>query len=182
MNNNLDTGGVQRSLVNLLNLISDKYDVTLFVFSNTGEYKDFLNPGVKIIEASPMLSLLGISQEQAKAKGFSLYCARAIMVIYTKIINNHLPIRFLVSVQKKMTGYDAAISFLHNCTANILYGGCNDFVLRRVEAKQKISFIHCDFLEYGGNTAQNRKMYDHFDKIAVVWEKVKVEFPFVIKN
>jgi len=176
VNNNLDTGGVQRSLINLLNLASSDYDITLFLFSKCGEYENCLIPRVKVIEASPILSLLGISQEQAKKKGLFLYGLRAILVIYTKIRNNHLPISLLVATQKKLMGYDTAISFLHNCTENILYGGCNDFVLKRVEAREKISFLHCDFKEYGGNTWQNRKMYEQFDKIAAVSEGCKKSF------
>lgn len=182
VNNNLDTGGVQRSLVNLLNLISNKYDVTLFVFSNSGEYKDCLTPAVNVIEASSMLNLLGISQKQAKTKGLLLYCLRAMLVIYTKIINNQLPINLLVSTQKKMIGFDTSISFLHNCTENILYGGCNDFVLNRVEATQKISFIHCDFMKYGGNILKTRMMYEHFDKIAAVSEGCKKSFLKALPN
>ena len=36
VNNNLDIGGIQKALINLLRGISDKYEVTLMLFSPTG--------------------------------------------------------------------------------------------------------------------------------------------------
>jgi glycosyltransferase involved in cell wall biosynthesis len=176
VNNNFDIGGVQRSLINLLDQIKDSYDITLFIFSNSGEYKNQIPAQVKLIEASPLLNLLGISQEHAKQKGYVLYFLRAVLSLYAKVISNYLPIRLLILTQKRMSGFDTAISFLHNCSKEILYGGCNEFVLHRVEAKEKITFVHCDFSEYGGNTSRNRKMYEQFDKIVAVSEGCRQSF------
>ena len=176
VNNNFDIGGVQKSLINLLNHIHDQYDVTLFVFSNSGTYKEMIPKSVKIIEASPLLNLLGISQKAARGKGWIKYFIRGSLALYARIINNYLPIRLLVGTQRKVSGFDMAISFLHCSIGKLLYGGCNEFVLYRVEAKQKVAFIHCDFLHYGGNTKYNRNMYRHFDKIAAVSEGCRANF------
>jgi glycosyltransferase involved in cell wall biosynthesis len=176
VNNNLAIGGVQRSLVNLINQIKDKYDVTLFLFFNSGAYAKCIPPQVKVIEASSLLKLLGMSQPQTKNMGFKFYAIRAVLALYAKIFNNHFPISLLVSTQDKLLGFDVAISFLHNAHEKSLYGGCNEFVLRRVTAKQKVTFVHCDFLNYGGNTSNNRKIYVQFDKIAVVSESCRQSF------
>lgn len=168
VNNNFDTGGVQRSLINLLNEIADAYDITLFVFSNSGEYKDYLTERVKVIEANPLLNLLGISQVNAGNKGYLLYLIRGVLALYAKLINNYLPIRLLTASQKKLSGFDAAISFLHGSHGKLLYWGCNEFVLFRVNATEKITFLHCDFLQCGTNTPRNRELYKKFDKIAAV--------------
>lgn len=169
VNNNLAIGGVQRSLINLLNVIKNTYDVTLFVFSNSGEYSTSIPAQVKVIEASPFLQLLGLSQAQAKKINY-LYYTRAASALYSKIFSNHLPISILISTQEKLTGFDVAISFLHNGPERLLYGGCNEFVLHRVNAKVKITFLHSDYLNYGENTHRKRKLYKRFDKIAVVSE------------
>ena len=176
VNNNLDTGGVQRSLVNLLNLIYTYYNVTLFVFSAQGDYRSLIPQEVEVIEAKPLLNLLGISQEQAKSKGRMLYIIRGVLAVYAKLINNYLPITLLVNSQPRLKGYDIAVSFLHNDTGKLLYGGCNDFVLKRVDANKKISFLHCDFARYGGNTLHNKKMYLRFDKVAAVSKGCKTSF------
>ncbi|PHD75786.1 hypothetical protein COF64_11425 [Bacillus sp. AFS043905] len=176
VNNNLNTGGVQRALVNLIDQIKDTYDITLFVFSNGGDYAKYIPQTVKVVEASPLLSLLGISQAQTKKFGFIFYFIRATFALYTKISSNHLPISLLVSTQKKLSGFDVVISFLQNAGEKSFYGGCNEFVLKKVDAKKKITFLHSDFLNYGGNTPRNRKVYKQFDKIAAVSDGCKQSF------
>jgi glycosyltransferase involved in cell wall biosynthesis len=108
--------------------------------------------------------------------GLSFYFLRAILALYTKVFNNHWPVRLLISTQKKLQNFDVAISFLHNVDEKLLYGGCNEFVLHRVKAKEKITFLHCDFSNYGGNTPYNRKLYERFHKIAAVSEGCRRSF------
>lgn len=175
--NNLAIGGVQRSLINLLYEIKDIYDITLFIFSNSGEYKNCIPPQVKVIEAQPYLRLLGISQTRSKSMGAKFYVIRATLVIYSKIFSNHFPIRLLTSTEERPSDFfDIAISYWHNDIEGQLFGGCNEFVLKRVNAKLKITFLHCDFLNFGGNTPRNRKVYENFDKIAAVSEGCRQSF------
>jgi glycosyltransferase involved in cell wall biosynthesis len=180
VNNNLDAGGVQRALINLLYEIKDAYEITLFLFSCSGAYRDRLPEGINVIEASPLLNLLGLSQKQAGTKGRMLYLIRGLLALYAKIINNRLPIRFLAATQSRLAGFDAAISFLHYSDQKLLYGGCNEFVQYRVDARQKITFLHCDFSQYGWDTPRIRKAYETFDKIAAVSEGSRESFLKVI--
>lgn len=176
VNNNLATGGVQRSLINLLNHIKGEYEVTLLLFSYTGNYKQYIPKEVKIIEANLPLKILGMSQSQVKSLGYMAYFLRTVFVAYTKIRNNHLPISLLLKSQGKLSGFDVAISFLHNAEEKSFYGGCNEFVLQRVQAELKIAFVHCDFSNYGGNTSKNQQNYKQFHKIAAVSEGCRQSF------
>lgn len=176
VNNNLATGGVQRAFINLLQQIEKKYDITVFVFSKTGDYVNKIPPSVKVLEASSYLRVLGLSQRHTMKLGLKHYIIRYLCGVYTKIFSNHLPIAFLLTTEKRLSGFDAAISFCHSAEEKALYGGCNEFVLKRVDAKQKITFVHCDFLNYGGNTIKNREIYRQFDKIAAVSEGCKRSF------
>ncbi|MDH2363811.1 glycosyltransferase [Priestia megaterium] len=176
VNNNLATGGVQRSLVNLLNHIKEEYEVTLLLFSHSGSYVQHVPSEVKVIEAAPLLRLLGMSQTQAKKLGYTAYFLRSTFALYTKIFNNHLPISLLIANQRKLPGFDVAISFLHNAEEKSFYGGCNEFVLQRVHAKLKVAFVHCDYSNYGGNTPKNQQTYKRFDKIAAVSEGCRQSF------
>ena len=45
-----------------------------------------------------------------------------------------------------------------------------------MQANTKITFVHCDFGAYGGNTKRNRKLYAKFDRIAAVSESVGKRF------
>ena len=59
VNNNMDVGGVQKSLYNLLWQIHDRYDVTLCLFSATGQYMDQLPQDIKILEVKGPFRYLG---------------------------------------------------------------------------------------------------------------------------
>lgn len=176
VNNNFLAGGVQRSLVNLLHEISGLYDVTVFVFHNHGIYKNEIPCSVNVIEAYPLLQLLGMSQQEAKKRGWFLYFFRGILAMFSKIAGNRLPVNLLLASDRRFTGYDAAISFLHYDNDKVFHGGCNEFVLKNVEANKKIAFLHCDFNNYGGNSLKNRKGYQQFHKIAVVSQGCKESF------
>lgn len=178
VNNNLDTGGVQKSLINLLNELNKEkiFNLDLFVFSKSGQYLDDIPKGINIIEGNKFIKILGVSQNETKKMGYLFYIIRAISVIYSKCINRKLVTRLILNTQKKLKNYDVAISFLHDPDNNTFYGGCNDFVINRVIANKKVAFVHCDFLNYGGNNKINRKIYSKFDSISTVSESCKKNF------
>ncbi len=173
---NLHIGGIQKSLVNLLSEISSNYEITLLLFSKTGDYICKVPSNIKMIEGSFFLRLLGVSQKEAKEEGALTSIIRAAFVVYTKLVNNYLPIRLLTYKKHKLGKFDYAISFYDNANRNILYGGCNEFVLHSVNADKKIAFIHCDFLKCNGNTSYNKKIYSKFDMIATCSKGTKQQF------
>jgi len=176
VSNNLATGGIQKALINLLNEIKDQYDITLFLFSDCGDYQHKIPDTLKVIKANSYLKLLGISQKESKKLGMFHYILRAMLVLWTRIFNNNLPIRFLLLTEAKLKKYDIAISYVHSPPDKVFYGGCNEFVLTKIEASRKCAFIHCDFLNFGGNTKKNKKIYKQFNCIATVSEGCKSQF------
>lgn len=177
INNNLEIGGVQKALVNMLNEIHNEYDITLFLFANVGEYKSQLPQGIKVIEGNPFLQLLGISQAEAKKRGIFWWFVRGMYAFWTrKLFNNKIPFKFLIMFEKELATYDYGISYLHSLGEKSFYGGCNEFLLKKVVAKEKITFIHCDYLHCGANTSYNSKLYSKFDKIVAVSEGCRQNF------
>ncbi len=168
VNNNLELGGIQTALVNLLKEISDTCSVTLFLFSNTGPLKDEIPKSVRVTEAKGMLRLLGLSQAQSRALGTKSFLARAMFALLCRIFGNRFPIKFLIGNTALPGRYDLAVSFMQNSAPNLFYGGCNEFVINCVDAGKKAAFLHCDFASYEGNTPYNRALYARFDKIAAV--------------
>ena len=49
----LDVGGIETALVNLLNNLINKYDITLILEKKQGLFLDELNSKIKIIEYNP---------------------------------------------------------------------------------------------------------------------------------
>ncbi len=163
-NNNLHIGGVQKALVNLLWSIRGQYDITLLLFSKSGEYLTELPPDIKIIVPKSGYSFLGMSR--GDTCGFMEKLGRSFYAAITRVFGRKYAIGLMSMGQKKLEAYDVAISYMHNAGNKAFNGGCNDFVLKHVSARKKIAFLHCDYSNCGANTPENNKMYARFDAIA----------------
>ncbi len=179
---NVATGGIQKALINLLEEIKDQYEITLFLFSKHGSYEQQIPAPIRVIKANRFLKLLAISQREAKKEGLLLYALRALLVMWTKYKSHVLPIRLLLASERKLTGYDAAISYVQSPHDKAFYGGCNEFVLHNVTADMKIAFIHCDYLRYGGHTLKNKELYCQFDRIVTVSQSCQQHFQEAIPD
>lgn len=162
VNNNLCIGGVQKALISLLWNIRSDADVTLLLFYKGGELLQELPPEIKVITPDSAFRYLGMPGNHAKTVGDKL--GRSFYAAISRLFGRKYAIGLMG--QKKLTGYDVAISYLHNGADNAFYGGCNEFVLKYVEAKKKITFLHCDYTLCGAQTAENAKQYARFDRIA----------------
>lgn len=164
VNNNLHIGGVQKALVNLLWAIREEYDVTLFLFYKGGAYLEDLPPEVKVITPGSHYRFLGMTGKDVRTLPDKL--GRAFFAGITRVFGRKFAVALMAPGQKRLKGFDVAVSYLHNGGDKVFYGGCNDFVLRHVSAARKITFLHCDYRLCGADTSDNGKQYALFDAIA----------------
>lgn len=164
VNNNMHIGGVQKALVSLLWAIRERYDVTLLLFYPGGACLQDIPPDIKVIGTESGFRYLGMTKEDVH--GCKEKLGRAFYGAISRLIGRKYAIRIMGLGQKKMTGFDAAVSYLHNSGEKVFYGGCNDFVLEHVHAERKIAFLHCDYSGCGANTPENARQYARFDQIA----------------
>jgi glycosyltransferase involved in cell wall biosynthesis len=180
VNNNMKVGGVQKALCNLLWEIKDKYDITLCLFSNTGEYADKIPKSVRVIKARGVYRYLGNSQAEFKGIDFLL---RGICVLSSRAFGRRKTLRLLGSRQPELDEkYDCAISYLHNGRSKSFYGGTQDFVLNCVNADKKVAFLHCDYRNCGANNTDNNKDMERFDKIAACSDGCRNAFLSVLPD
>lgn len=164
VNNNLHIGGVQKALISLLWNIHDRYDVTLLLFYAGGELLKELPPGIKVVALNSGYRFLGVPRQ--KARSWQERIVRGCFAVITRLIGRKYAVSLMGTGQKRLEGYDVAISYLHNAGEKAFYGGCNDFVLNHVSVKKKIAFLHCDYSLCGANTPDNNRQYARFDVIA----------------
>ena len=174
VNNNMYVGGVQRALVNLLKEIASEHDVTLLLFYKGGALLRDVPERVHVITACSALRGWGTSREDAG--GLRFRCSRAFSAAITRAAGRKQICRLLFPFQKKLRGYDAAISYLHSGNDHVFYGGCNEFVLQCVEAKRKVAFLHCDYEKIHAFSRYNAKLYQKFDAIAACSHGCKEAF------
>lgn len=157
-------GGVQKALVNLLKEIASEYEVTLLLFYKGGELLRDVPENVRVITACRVLRGWGATREDAA--GLRLQLSRAFSAAITRVAGRKWICRILFPFQKKLRGYDVAISYLHSGNDHVFYGGCNEFVLCCTEAEKKISFLHCDYEKMRADSRYNASIYQKFDAIA----------------
>lgn len=182
VNNNMKIGGVQKSLYNLLWSITGKYDITLFLFCKTGEYVNSLPPEVRIIECTSLFRYLGISQSECRDH-LRDRLMRGCLAACCKFLGFRAALRVILLSQRCLKEeYDCAISYLHNGSYHSFYGGTNEFVLKKVNAKKKIAFLHGDYRNCGSNTSYNNKTYAQFDQIAACSDGCRKAFSEVLPS
>lgn len=176
VNNNMKLGGVQRSLHSLLWELQGQYDVTLLLFSKTGAYLSQLPPQVKVLSCGRLFETLGRQQGEYRKNQLG-YWLRGLLAGMTRLLGRRAVLRLMLLVQPPVPGeYDCAISFLHNGRKKAFYGGVNEFVLKKITARRKITFLHCDYVACGGNNRDNNRLYPQFDRIAACSEGCRQTF------
>ena len=175
VNNNLDIGGIQKSLVNLLKEVHEDYDITLLLFSKSGALLNNIPKNVRIITPNKCYRMLGLTKSELRRYPF-FFCLKYFLMRYTSIFSRRSAMKLLGLFQKKIEGYDVAISYSHLLHHKCFGNGCGDFVLDKVVCKNKICMIHCDYLHSGYMTEMNNREYSEFDKIACCSDSVRERF------
>ncbi len=163
---NMKIGGIQKNMLNLLTELHEVYDLTLCVFNPIGEYITLIPENVKVIEPKSAFRYLGMSNADAKNK-LRDFIGRTFYYIIMRIFGNKTMYRCMLKTQKNLGEYDYAVSGMQSAVAGVFYSGCNELILNKVAAKEKIAYIHCDYLLSGIDNPYNRSVYRSLDKILV---------------
>ncbi len=175
VNNNLDMGGIQKSLVNLLKEVHSSYDITLMLFSKSGSLLNDIPEDVKVITPNRYYRILGLTKNELKSYPV-LFVLKALMMKYTSVFSRRSAMKLLGLFRRKIKGYDVVISYSHLFHNKYFANGCGDFVLDKTICTKKICMIHCDYLNSGCMTAQNSSEYSEFDRIACCSDSVRERF------
>ena len=180
VNNNMKVGGVQKSLYNLLWSLEGQYDVTLCLFRATGAYLQQLPKNVRVVECRGAMRYLSASHAECTGLHKLL---RGGYVILCRLLGRDRVVKFMLAGQKTLPGeYDCAVAFLHNGNISTFYGGVPEFVLKRVKAKKKVAFLHCDYGSCGANHPRNNRLVEEFDRIVACSDGCRRSFEAVMPN
>ena len=173
---NLEIGGIERSLIGLLNSIDkSKYEVDLFLARQEGELLKDLPKDINLLPVDKYYLSTCIPLSEAIKKGyyFGVFCR-----LYAKITNKLLRIfknnknislegfiyhKMLVAKMKNQKKhYDIALSF---CVPYY-------YVLTKVESDIKVGWIHTDYEVIDIRSKHTKKMFEDIDYIATVSDSV----------
>ena len=170
----LNTGGITTSLLNLLNELQTVSDINIDVilFHSQESDKTLLPNNIAIKTPGKLAELISISVNSAKKMGVRYFVPKIFYGVLCKLFGHGITYKMIFRYCKRYGEYDYAISCSQSAPLHDMYGGCNEYVLSNIKAKKKITFIHCDYNNYGINDKYSHKIYKEFDKIAVVSESV----------
>lgn len=170
----LKTGGIAISIANLLDEIAknESYVIDLILFHSQPQDKEKIPDNVRILTPGKCAELIAISQNEAKMIGWRYSALRYMFGGLCKLFGHGVPYKTIFKHSASYKDYDVAISCSQSAPKHSLYGGCNEFVLNNIISKRKIAFIHCDYKTYGINDKYSHRIYQKFDKIAVVSDSV----------
>jgi len=175
--NNMNIGGVPKSLVELLKCISCKYEISLYCADGEGAMLNDIPDDINILPACNIAKITEYSVDKCKKMGVIYYLLRVVLSSFSKSFGKNIPAKVLLTMMGKIKGeYDVAVSFVQPVHDKQFYNLSNEIVLKKVNAKRKITFVHCDFISYGGNTKYNRNLYKKFDAVAAVSDSVGKRF------
>lgn len=184
---NLDIGGIERSLIGLLNTIDyDKYNVDLYMFKHEGAFIKDVPDNVNILNQEEITSLAGIPiVEVFRKKNFSIglgrLYAKARCLIKGKILKEPVSGEYMSQITyplfcKKMKKlnkhYDVALSFYWP----------HYFVTDNVSADLKLGWIHTDYGQIYPDKKKEIEMWSKIDYIVAVSDECKKSFINVYPN
>lgn len=167
--NQLVIGGIEKGLIDLLNILSEKYDITLMVQYAGGELYDDIPKSVTVELIDNCNSMRErLSQNKTLLNKF-------------KCIHNYLKLRIskqysdqceiLTNLYKKRNEYyDLAIAYSTPVSIS------NYYIINNVNAHKKIMFLHNDVKEINVSAFESEDLYKQFDAILAVSEIAKQHF------
>ena len=168
VNKSFAVGGIQSSLINMINALKEDYDIDVCVFNNDGQLKDRVPKEINIIKTNKLLQLHGMSVVDAKKIGFLAYVMRAFLGAFDKIFTNKLFFSLAMLFQKPLKGYDVAIAYHHEASPKAVMSGFYRFVSKKSDAPVKLGWIHYDPYYVFFDDRKNEKYMEQMTKIVCV--------------
>lgn len=176
-------GGIESSLLNLLNEFKNDYDITLCVLTDEIN-KEFTIENVKIIDGSKCLRDSFLSRDYLKFQS-----------IFNRLIRNYRRLKriifgkkyiikkSLIKIKSNIT-YDVAIAFINDTyTVDGIFksGGDYEYINKHINAKKKIAWIHGSPIVEGFTSREIcKQVFTPFDYIINVSRYCKALFDEII--
>lgn len=182
--NNMNIGGIQKALLELLKALSRREDlsISLFCCSKSGIFLERVPKAIKLLPENKWAKVSELTAEACKKMGLPYFIFRVSASVWSKLLHKGLPARWLCASVGELGNYDIAISFSQPIHDKAFCNLTNEIVINCCQAKRRITFVHCDFANYGGNTKYNRALYERFDAVAAVSESVGNKFLNCVPN
>lgn len=172
----MEIGGIERSLINMLECMDyERYQVDVLVFSHKGDFYSLLPSPIQLLPEERRLTVYRSSLMACVRGG---HIGAAIIRIFARMLSIAKANRErfkegggYVQMQLVSKYYSAIMPSLSTCyDAAISYAWPHDYVLRRVNARKKIAWIHTDYSQLEIDNELDYQMWKPYDHIASISE------------
>lgn len=170
-----EVGGIQTSMINLINLLSNEYSISVFPYKNEGVLKERINSGVEILDSSWRFEVLASSLKRCKEKGKKFLAFKLFSGVWAKIFDNRLPIFLAIKHQRKLGKYDLVCAFSHEYGKHDLFSGYLRTALQLTDSSKILSWVHCDY-DFVADPCYNLPYFNRSNGIVGVTKSVKESF------
>ena len=169
----LDTGGVSKSMLSLLNVIDkEKYEVSLLMMNTSGAFSDQIPTGIRVLSDSRLTALTsgfsGIKDLINFRKGIGFHPLLAILSLIRfilSLIDKSLAGVFLAHISPTITDQSFDLIVDYNGQQDLYY------MVDKLKGKQKITFFHSDYRKWRYYEKADRKYFGKVDGIYTISEE-----------
>lgn len=169
----LDTGGVSKSMLSLLNVIDkEKYEVSLLMMNTSGAFSNQIPTGIRVLSDSRLTALTsgfsGIKDLISFRKGIGFHPLLAILSLIRFIlsfIDKSLAGVFLAHISPTITDQSFDLIVDYNGQQDLYY------MVDKLKGKQKITFFHSDYRKWRYYEKADRKYFGKVDGVYTISEE-----------
>lgn len=183
----LTIGGVEKALLNLINMFDfDKYEVSLLLMRAEGSYMPLIDKRVHLLSSPEYFGWIDLSKKDIRQSILRLLFRPLFLYFYLRNVFWGCLYHNMARARQRMWrdvspylpifggSYDIALDFS---------GLLRRFVLEKVVAKKKYTWIHSDYRVFGLDKSIDEPLLATFDKIFCVSKTCKnifdQEFPLL---
>lgn len=164
----LDSGGVAKSLVNLLNVIDPvRFDIDLLIMSSAnGPFEKYLPGHVHILRNSTIANLFNgfVGIKRLLNEGHALLALGSVIRMFSSKFSKSIAGWLMAKLFPAIEGeWDTVVE----------YNGQQDlyYMVDKLKAKKKITFFHSDYKKWSYYERMDRKYFPKVDAICTISEQ-----------
>ena len=168
----LDTGGVSKSMLSLLNVINkEEYEVSLLMMNKSGSFSDQIPARIRVLSDSRLTALTsgfsGVKKLISFRKGSGFHPLLAFLSLIRFVlsfIDKSLAGVFLARISPKITDDSFNLIVDYNGQQNLYY------MVDKLKGEKKITFFHSDYRKWRYYEKADRKYFGKVDGIYTISE------------
>lgn len=170
-----DTGGIATSLFNMVNVLSEVYDVSVLSCVTPDRRPDRLNEKVMVYYGGWRLSALNSTLQECKTNKKKFFY-KALSSCWSKVFSNELPVRLAIKHELFLGDFNLVCSFSPERGRHVTWSGYCRFGDTIAHTDKTISWIHYDPNHVDPDIGYNNRFFKKIYGICAVSRSTANEF------